>query len=126
MRIGGTLTAALGLVVGYVAPSAGHSSTAEAQEHLRRACEITWANAEPSEIEQCTKRAMAALGHDDLLRDNELKRLLIDSDRELESCKEALDQARDELAKIKSSDSSGTSAPGRKTASSRRSGHPDP
>ncbi|HXV60138.1 MAG TPA: hypothetical protein VEK15_05550, partial [Vicinamibacteria bacterium] len=107
------------------APSAGHSSTAEALGHLRRACEIIWANAEPSEIEQCTKRAMAAMGHDDLLRDNELKRLLIDSDRELESCREALGQARDELAKIKSSDS-GNSAPGTKTASSKRSGNPDP
>ncbi|HXV64480.1 MAG TPA: hypothetical protein VEK15_27530 [Vicinamibacteria bacterium] len=119
MRIGGALTAALGLVVGYGAPSAGHSSAAEAQKHLRRACEIVWANAEPSEIEQCTKRAMAALGHDDLLRDNELKRLLIDSDRELESCRESLDQARDELARLKSSHSS-------KTTTSERLGHPNP
>ena len=37
---------------------------------------------------------MAALGNDDQLRDNELKRLLVDSERELERCKDELADVR--------------------------------
>ncbi len=58
-----------------------------AEKLLRQACEVVWEDATPYVIDRCTKRAMAALGDNDRLRDNELKRLLIDCERELEKHK---------------------------------------
>ena len=42
---------------------------------------------------------MAALGDENRLRDNELKRMLIQSDRELETCSDALEKLKAETAK---------------------------
>ena len=61
--------------------------------HLRRACEVVWTNATEYQIERCTKRAMAAMGNENRLRDKELKRLLMSSERELETCKQELNHA---------------------------------
>ncbi len=112
MQFTGALIAALSMVDVSAAPSVGQSSTAQAEEHLRQACEIVWARAKPYQIERCTRRAMAMLGNNDQLRDNELKRLLVDSERELESCRQTLDRARDELARHEASDAPATSNPG--------------
>jgi hypothetical protein len=43
---------------------------------------------------------MAALGDENRLRDNELKRLLIASERELETCTQALGEARGNFADV--------------------------
>lgn len=76
------------------------SPAAEAEQHLRKACEIVWAGATPYKIDHCTKRAMAALADENRLRDNELKRMLIASERELETCTQALSQARGQHADV--------------------------
>lgn len=71
----------------------------EIEDHLRKACEISWAGpTAPSvaKIERCTKRAMAAMGTDDRLRDNELKRLLMQSEHDLAKCGLELDECRGE------------------------------
>jgi hypothetical protein len=54
-------------------------------------------NAAEYEIQRCSERAMAALGEHDRLRDNELKRLILESEKELEACQAERDELRDEL-----------------------------
>ncbi len=76
------------------------SKAADAEQHLRKACEIVWASATPYKVDHCTKRAMAALADENRLRDNELKRLLIASERELETCTTQLRQARGNRADV--------------------------
>lgn len=99
MRTATRTTAAVFVVVMAAATtSRSESKTARAAEHLRKACELIWENATSYKIEHCTKRAMAALGEEDRLRDNELKRLLIASERELDRCQAALGRARADVA----------------------------
>ncbi len=83
---------ALVLVMVTAIPSGSVSNTHEVEKHLRQACEIVWAAA-PYQVERCTRRAMSAMSDDNRLRDNELKRMLTASDRELEECKVELHQA---------------------------------
>ena len=80
----------LALVLVAAAPSSSENPAAEAEHHLRKACEIVWSGSHEYQIERCTKRAMAAMGDENRLRDNELKRLLMSSERELETCKKEL------------------------------------
>ncbi len=75
-----------------VVASGPENKASEAESHLRKACELDWTNADVYQIERCTKRAMSAMGDTNRLRDNELKRLLMSSERELETCKQAADK----------------------------------
>lgn len=84
-------------------PTGMESTTARAEEHVRKACEVVWMNAAAYQVQRCTERAMAALGEDDRLRDNELKRMLIESEKDLESCQAELDGLRDDLARHETS-----------------------
>jgi hypothetical protein len=79
-------------------PTGTASSTAKAMEQVRKACELVWTNAAAYQIQRCTERAMAALGEDERLRDNELKRMLIESEKELEACRAELADLRDDVA----------------------------
>ena len=89
----GAILAAFVVVIATATPSGSGNKASEAEVHLRRACEVVWTNATEYQIERCTKRAMAAMGDENRLRDNELKRLLMSSERELETCKRELNQA---------------------------------
>ena len=64
------------------------SEASRAEKILRQACEIVWPDATVYQVDRCTHRAMAAMGDENRLRDNELKRLLIDCERELQKLKE--------------------------------------
>ena len=75
------------------APAGAQAEAAEAERLLRQDCEVVWASAAPYRIDQCTRRAMAALADENRLRDNELKRMLITSERELEECNAELSKA---------------------------------
>jgi len=61
-----------------------------AEKHIKIACETVWENASIYKINMCTKRGMAAMAEENRLRDNELKRLLLKSERDLEICMEEL------------------------------------
>jgi hypothetical protein len=97
----GSLLTALAMMIAF---GSDHSRTeprvAEAEHHLRKACGIVWASATPYKIQQCTRRAMAALGDENRLRDNELKRLLIASEQELQTCEQELGKARSNRADV--------------------------
>ena len=93
VSVTGAILAAFVVVIGTATPSGSGNKASEAEVHLRRACEVVWTNATDSQIERCTRRAMAAMGDENRLRDNELKRLLMSSERELETCKQELTQA---------------------------------
>ena len=41
---------------------------------------------------------MASMGDVDRLRDNELKRLLVDSERDLDTCRDELDRVKEDTA----------------------------
>jgi hypothetical protein len=84
---------ALSVVLATASPTGAVNKASEAESHLRKACEVVWTHATDYQIERCTKRAMAALGDENRLRDNELKRLLMSSERELETCKQELTRA---------------------------------
>jgi hypothetical protein len=90
----GLLLAAIALLV-TAPPSLGESNTARAESYIRKACESVWGEASEYQVERCTDRAMASLDDTNRLRDNELKRLLMDSERELDRCRQELDQAKD-------------------------------
>jgi hypothetical protein len=81
------------VVLATATPSGSANQASEAEVHLRRACEIVWTDASDYQIDRCTQRAMAAMGDENRLRDNELKRLLMSSERELETCKQELTRA---------------------------------
>ena len=93
VRVTGSILAAFAVVIATATPSGSGNQATEAVVHLRKACEVVWTNADEYQIERCTRRAMAAMGDDNRLRDNELKRLLMSSERELETCKQELTQA---------------------------------
>ena len=93
LRVTGAILAAFVVVIATATPSGSGNKASEAEVHLRRACEVVWTNATEYQIERCTKRAMGAMGDENRLRDNELKRLLMSSERELETCKQELTQA---------------------------------
>ena len=93
VRVIGTILAAFVVVIATATPSGSGNKASEAEAHLRKACEVVWTNADVHQIERCTRRAMAAMGDENRLRDNELKRLLMSSERELETCKQELNQA---------------------------------
>lgn len=82
--------AALVVVLVSAAPSGSGNKASEAEAHLRKACEVVWSSASEYQLDRCTKRAMAAMADENRLRDNELKRMLMSSERELETCKEEL------------------------------------
>ena len=96
MRIATKLTLALAIVTITAEQAGSESNVARAEEHLRKACELVWAGA-AYQVERCTRRAMAALSEHNELRDNELKRLLLDSENALESCQSQLGREREEL-----------------------------
>ncbi len=54
--------------------------------HIKKACEVVWVNTSEYKVDRCVIRTMSALGDENRLRNNELKRLLIESERELEKC----------------------------------------
>ena len=89
----GAILAALVMVFATATPSGSGNKASEAEVHLRKACAVVWTGATDYQIERCTKRAMAAMADENRLRDNELKRLLMSSERELETCKQELIQA---------------------------------
>jgi len=93
VRVTGTILAAVVVVMATAAPSGSGNKASEAEVHLRKACELVWTNTDVYQIDRCTKRAMGAMGDVNRLRDNELKRLLMSSERELETCKQELNQA---------------------------------
>jgi hypothetical protein len=76
-------------------------------DHLKKACEAVWKTGTPYQVERCTRRAMAALGDENRLRDNELKRLLHQSERELKACSAELETARGELTRLEASSGKG-------------------
>lgn len=86
--------ATIAVAASYRAEVRAQSQAAQAEQHLRKACELVWAGTSPYKVDHCTKRAMAAMGDENRLRDNELKRMLIASERELETCTQALAGAR--------------------------------
>lgn len=96
------LATALALATIGFAVTAGSSTTgsnaAEAQTHLRKACEIVWSGTNQYEIDRCTERTMAAMSDHERLRDSELKRLLFASEEELEICRAELHRMSDETA----------------------------
>ncbi len=98
MAVTGAILAAIVMVIATATPSGSGNKASEAEVHLRKACEVVWTAATDSKKELCTRRAMAATGDENRLRDNELKRLLMSSERELETCKQELDQALDSRA----------------------------
>ncbi len=100
VRVMGTILAAIVVVIATATPSGSGNKASEAEVHLRKACEVVWTNADVYQIDRCTKRAMSAMGDENRLRDNELKRLLMSSERELETCKQELNQAVGGLADI--------------------------
>ena len=79
LRVTGAILAAFVVVITTATPSGSGNKASEAEVHLRRACEVVWTNATEYQIERCTKRAMGAMGDENRLRDNELKRLLMSS-----------------------------------------------
>lgn len=87
------LLAVLTILLAAATPSGSANKASEAEVHLRKACEVVWTDATDYQIDRCTKRAMAAMGDENRLRDNELKRLLMSSERELETCKQELTRA---------------------------------
>ncbi len=109
MKFTGMFLATLLMVVVTVPSAEARSKEAEQAEavdavaHLKKACEVVWKSGTAYQIDRCTRRAMAALGEENRLRDNELKRMLIQSDRELETCSDALE----ELIKAEASSSEG-------------------
>ena len=66
-----------------------------AEAHLRKACEIVWVHPRSGTVDRCVKRAMAAMGTNDQLRDNELKRLLTSGERKLEACQKELIECKE-------------------------------
>jgi len=100
VRVTGAILAAFVVVMATATPSGSGNKASEAEVHLRKACELVWTNAHEFQIERCTRRAMAAMGDENRLRDNELKRLLMSSERELETCKQELNEATDKHADI--------------------------
>ena len=84
LRVTGAILAAFVVVIAAATPSGSGNKASEAEVHLRKACEVVWTAATDSQIERCTRRAMAAMGDENRLRDNELKRFLMSSERELE------------------------------------------
>lgn len=97
MRSIAALVPALLLLAPPAETGAVESATAKAHEHVRKACELVWSGAPVHEIDKCAERAMAALGEHDQLRDSELKRLILDSDKELETCRAERDELKEEL-----------------------------
>ena len=98
MRSIAALLPALLLLLAPPAETGGvESATGKAHEHVRKACELVWSAAPAHEIDRCTERAMAALGEHDQLRDSELKRLILDSDQELETCRAEREELKEEL-----------------------------
>ncbi len=104
MKFTGMFLATLLMVVVTV-PSAGARAKAaeqaeavDAVAHLKKACEAVWKSGTAYQIDRCTRRAMAALGDENRLRDNELKRMLVQSDRELEVCSDALEKLKAEAS----------------------------
>ena len=91
--------AALAVVLAAATPSGSGNKASEAEVHLRKACEVVWSGASDYQIDRCTKRTMAAMGDENRLRDNELKRMLMSSERELETCKEELTELSRALGK---------------------------
>ena len=70
------------------------TQTLEVEGHLRDACELTWKSSrQPTTlaVERCVKRAMSAMSDESRLRDNELKRLLMASERELLACRDRIE-----------------------------------
>ncbi|TDI46126.1 MAG: hypothetical protein E2P02_05815 [Acidobacteria bacterium] len=102
MKFTGMFLATLLLVVMTVPSAKARSEGAEQGEaadaivHLKKACEVVWTRGTTYQIDRCTRRAMAALGDENRLRDNELKRMLMQSDRELETCSDALEELKAE------------------------------
>lgn len=88
-----TMLAVFTVILAAAAPSHSGNKASEAESHLRKACELVWTNATDYKVDRCTRRAMAALGDENRLRDNELKRLLVSSQRELQTCKQELFEA---------------------------------
>jgi len=100
VRVTGAILAAFVVVMATATPSGSGNKASEAEVHLRKACELVWTNAHEFQIERCTRRAMAAMGDENRLRNNELKRLLMSSERELETCKQELNEASGNHADI--------------------------
>lgn len=63
----------------------------EIETHVTKACELAWSSGDKTPtvttIEQCKRRVMSAMTIDNALRNNELKRMLTASEKELASCK---------------------------------------
>ncbi len=98
MRWAEGLVLALVTVVVTAEPSRCESNAAQAEVYVRKACESVLGNAAQYQVERCTLRAMASMGDVDRLRDNELKRLLVDSERGLDTCREELDRVKEDTA----------------------------
>ena len=98
MKATGMFLATLLIVVVTVPAAPAQTEATDAMEHLKKACKAVWKTGTAYQIDRCTRRAMAALGDENRLRDNELKRMLIQSDRDLESCSEKLEKLRDEAS----------------------------
>ena len=84
-----------------LAPTLKRPEQAEAADAivlLKKACEVVWKSGTAYQIDRCTRRVMAALGDENRQRDNELKRMLIQSDRELETCSDALEKLKAEAS----------------------------
>ena len=96
------------------ASSTSSSNVSEAQTHLRKACEIVWSGANQYEIDRCTERTMAAMSDHERLRDSELKRLLFESEEELETCQAELHRLSGASAPDTAPDFKAAEARGRK------------
>ena len=88
------------LLIAVVAAPCVHAQTeaSNAIELLERACKAVWKTGTTFQIDRCTRRAMAALGDENRLRDNELKRMLMQSDRDLVVCSDKLEKLEDEAS----------------------------
>lgn len=61
----------------------------EVEIHLKDACAAAWPLGTKARVNQCVARAMAAMGDENRMRDNELKHLLMVCEKELRACDEA-------------------------------------
>ena len=65
-----------------------------AAKHIHKACAAVWVDTSEYKVDRCVVRAMSALNPTNRLRDNELKALLMESEKALEKCQGGRDGSK--------------------------------